>query len=456
MVSTAINNVEINADMMNLIATYGMITPEVIEAAKERQMADILEKHNVTIPEPTWREQKKIWIIAIPKRYSNDGVRHQARGTTPEECKKDFKHRVSRMLLNHEDEESIETKAKKMTVGETVIEFIRCKEGEIKAATHERYVSCYKSHIQGSEFGNSKLQSVRLPDCQQFINSLYHKNLGHGSMKQIKSVVSQAFEYAIAKGYTTINYMRTVKINVNKCSTGKAHKKEAWSNEEIQKLWNGSLQLWKSHRYYYSAVYLALISTGCRVGELLAAEWSDIDFDKREFFINKTVIRYTDYETGKKILTVNSSKTAESQRTIQLTDDAIFWLKEIKKRNTELGRNSGRVIETREGGLATSNIIDDSAKRFCQELGIEYKSSHSCRRTYASVMREHGISIMEIASDLGHRDISTTENNYCKDRNSKETALEQKNAALRATRGNNIKTPETYDFREVSGVSGRI
>ena len=35
MVSTAINNVEINADMMNLIATYGMITPEVIEAAKE-------------------------------------------------------------------------------------------------------------------------------------------------------------------------------------------------------------------------------------------------------------------------------------------------------------------------------------------------------------------------------------------------------------------------------------
>ena len=71
-------------------------------------------------------------------------------------------------------------------------------------------------------------------------------------------------------------------------------------------------------------------------------------------------------------------------------------------------------------------------------------------------MREHGISIMEIASDLGHRDISTTENNYCKDRNSKETALEQKNAALRATRGNNIKTPETYDFREVSGVSGRI
>ena len=197
MVSTAINNVEINADMMNLIATYGMITPEVIEAAKERQMADILEKHNVTIPEPTWREQKKIWIIAIPKRYSNDGVRHQARGTTPEECKKDFKHRVSRMLLNHEDEESIETKAKNMTVGETVVDFIRCKEGEIKAATHERYVRCYKSHIQGSEFGNSKLQSVRLPDCQQFINSLYHKNLGHGSMKQIKSVVSQAFEYGL-------------------------------------------------------------------------------------------------------------------------------------------------------------------------------------------------------------------------------------------------------------------
>ena len=87
---------------------------------------------------------------------------------------------------------------------------------------------------------------------------------------------------------------------------------------------------------------MALIFTGCRVGELLAANWRDIDFESKTFSITKTVIRYTEYDTGKKILTVDKTKTADGQRIIALTDEAIYWLKEIKRRNEELGRHSGR------------------------------------------------------------------------------------------------------------------
>lgn len=429
-------NAEIPADIMNLIASYGIITPEVVEAARRRQMADLLSKYKVQIPEPSYRETKGDYLVKTPARYSEDKKRYTVIGRTPEECKDKFRKKIVELLIIMEQGEDAEKKAKKMTVEKTTEEFIRSSKDGLKIATYERYMRCWHNHIRGTKFGSRVLREIRQPDCQQFIDSLYQKKLAYGSIKQLKSIVSQTFDFAIARGYVQANQMKTTKINANLCSQERKHETTAWSDDEIRKLSEGSKQAWKTHRFYYSAVYMALIFTGCRVGELLAANWSDIDFERKTFSITKTVIRYTEYDTGKKILTVDKTKTADGQRVIVLTDEAIYWLKELKRRNEKLGRHSGQVVETSKGGYAKSDMIDGSAKRFCKLVGVDYHSSHTCRRTYATILIDNGVPLTEISADLGHKNISTTQNCYYKKRQSSDDILSQKNAIFRETVGN--------------------
>ena len=430
-------NNEISVDLVQLIAKYGNLTDEVVEAARRNRMVDLLTKYNVQIPEPSYREAKGDYLAKTPARYSIDKKRYTVTGRTPEECKDKFREKVVELLIAIERGEETEDKAAKLTVSDTVKEFLHSSKDGVKVTTHERYVRCWRNYIDKTRFGGLLLRDIRQPDCQAFINSLYGQNLVYGGISQIKGIVSQAIDYAIAREYIQANYMRTTKINVNLCNQTTTRETTAWTDEEIRKLSDCSKKMWEnSHKGYYSAVYMALIFTGCRVGELLSATWDDIDFERKAFSITKTTIRYSDYETGKKILAVSSTKTASGQRVVSLTDEAIYWLQEIKRRNEYLGRHSGRIVETRTGGYAKIDSIDDSAKLFCKQAGVKYRSSHTCRRTYATVLIDKGIPITVISADLGHKNVSTTQNCYYKRRQSEEDILSQKNEIFKETVGN--------------------
>ena len=118
-------NKEISADIMNLIANYGIITPEVVEAARRKQMADLLSKYKVQIPEPSYRAAKGDFLAKTPARYSVDKKRYTVIGRTPEECKERFREKIVELLIIVEQGENTEEKAKKMTVEQTAEEFIR-------------------------------------------------------------------------------------------------------------------------------------------------------------------------------------------------------------------------------------------------------------------------------------------------------------------------------------------
>ena len=141
-------NTEISADIMNLIATYGMITPEVVEAARRKQMADLLSKYKVQIPEPSYREAKGDYLVKTPARYSIDKKRYTVTGRTPEECKERFREKIVELLIIMEQGERAEDKAKKMTVSATVEEFIRSRKDGLKTATYERYMRFCHNHIR--------------------------------------------------------------------------------------------------------------------------------------------------------------------------------------------------------------------------------------------------------------------------------------------------------------------
>lgn len=418
---------EYTAEQMQTILNYGNIDIEImLKAAEERRREEFLTEKGIKIPKITKKPDRELYYCNIPGKYTEDGKRHQVTGSTEEECQEKYREEVYEFLRRQAEPPR--------TFASTYREWLDNKKSSIKGSTYSRYKRMDINYVQNSEFGAKRLADIRLPECEAFIGTLYKLNLGVENLKQVKSTLSQTLDYAIAHEYEGAkgNYFRSIKINANLCSTDHEHKKDAWTDEELALITEKSLEFWKEEqKYLYSAAYPILIYTGMRIGELLALEWKDVDFKEKKARINKSVARYTNYETGKKILAVGSTKTFNSKRIISLTDEAIRWLYELRLRNFATGRTkSGRVLETEGGLIVKSDKINDTMKRMCAEIGIEYRSSHACRRTYASVLLEAGILLPEVSADLGHKNLSTTQNSYYKRRNHADEQLKKKNAVF--------------------------
>ena len=113
---------------------------------------------------------------------------------------------------------------------------------------------------------------------------------------------------------------------------------------------------------------------------------------------------------------ISTTKTAGSTRTIELTDEAVFWLQELKRRQTERDMHTPYIAGARSGRIMSRNSIIERFKFFCNVAGVDYKPSHTARRTYASILYDGGVPVSEIAADLGHKSTTTTLNAYYKRR----------------------------------------
>ena len=68
--------------------------------------------------------------------------------------------------------------------------------------------------------------------------------------------------------------------------------------------------------------------------------------------------------------------------------------------------------------------------KYCNELGIEKRSSHKARKTFVSSLLDAKVNLNTVRQLVGHVDERTTLNNYCFDRSSDAEILEQMASAL--------------------------
>lgn len=395
----------------------GIITRDAADDIKEKSMKKMLTDNNITMPTITehMRKGRVQYTCMIPASQSRNGKRHQITGKTREECEKRWITEIYDVLESGKDRAP-------ETIADLMLEWMSKKQ-DVKKQTLTGYYSHYDNHIKNSPFAKKKIKDVRLQDCKDIIAYLINKRdgaaagMGYNTIRHIKSEISMAFDYAIANEYINANYMATVKINQGLCDTTRARKSKAWTDEELQELCSAALTSWeKKHMYRHSATLIAMIFTGCRAGEFCALEWDDFDETKRTLTINKTLTSYKNHETGIHTQALSTPKTPDSVRTIELTDEAVFWLKEIKRRQIESGIETTHICSSRNGLYANQRDLNVRFEVFCKANGIEYSPTHTARRTYASVLYDGGVPVSEIARDLGHKKITTTMNSYYKPR----------------------------------------
>ena len=267
----------------------------------------------------------------------------------------------------------------------------------VKVRTYERYKLIVEQHIK-DKIGGVELSDLSPLVLQSFITELLQsgnkktgKGLSANSVNAVISVMQGSLKTAHMLGLTK-EYM------ADKLKRPKLTEKpvECFTLAE-QKQIEHAIRNGKKDKLY--GILLCLFS-GLRIGELIALQWSDIDFVKGVLTVSKSC------HDGKAGLIIDEPKTATSRRMIPLPKQLLPILRSVKKRS-----DSSSVVSA-NGSTISVRSYQRSFELLLKKLKIPHKGFHSLRHTFATRAIECGMDVKTLSEILGHKNPTVTLNRY--------------------------------------------
>jgi len=242
-----------------------------------------------------------------------------------------------------------------------------------KTETQRAYnfsINIFKKH-----FKNKEIEKINKNDIDLYLTELT-KNYKKASIKAIIAPIKLAFNIAYEDGL--INKKIKFEINLK----DDKEEKESLTKEQINLLLNNANGVIKD--YLNIALY-----TGLRISEILAIQWTDINFEKEHIHIQR-IIKY-----GREQLPKNNKK----------------WFcplnPKLKDYLLTLENNNKFVINS------TDNKINLLFKELQKKLLFEkIYSSHTLRHTFISQGIMAGLSPHYIKLFTGHKSVDMINNTY--------------------------------------------
>lgn len=294
-----------------------------------------------------------------------------------------------------------------ITYKEVYEEWLEHYKHTVKESSLAKTLILFKYHII-PYFGDMRIKKIEVKHCQKLANQLSKK------LKRFKMTLNYAgmvFDYSIRIGLIQNNPMKLITTPVIKDEI-EEEVNNFYSRDELTEFFS---YLEKENDPMMFSLFRVLAFVGCRKGEALALTWNDINFDKQQITISKTLTRGLDNR-----LLVQTPKTANSKRVISVDDKTIEILKKWrvtqKKEYFTRGHNtlkkSQLVFSNLSNELLQPHITRKYQVKLEKKYGMRRITTHGFRHTHCSLLFEAGASIKEVQDRLGHSDIQTTMNIY--------------------------------------------
>jgi integrase len=255
----------------------------------------------------------------------------------------------------------------------------------------ENTVLAYRRAISGRlkpHFGAITVPKMRTREIQRVFND-YADQLAPSYIRQLKTVLVSALNFAIEQGDRTDNPAEKVRIPIVKRSPARS-----LTPEETTALRTAC----SGHRYGL-AILLALM--GLRRAEIPGLRWEDFNEAKGTLAIRRQLQRINKQWTP-------IAPKDDSFRILTLGPKMIAGL-QLHRRAQEVERtamgwedNGYIFISVRNGGLCPPSTIHKSFCAIREAAGISAARLHDCRHTAATKLLSEGTDIATVAEVLGH------------------------------------------------------
>jgi len=332
-----------------------------------------------------------------------------------------FKKEIDKRRENNEQKKSIpfikiaeRTLQTKFNVSDT--------EYGINEFTKKEYKYIYEKRIKPffKDYYTADIDIEVVEDWQNWIlTKQYDKGLSNyknekkeflsiKSLKNIRIVLNMIFDDCVQKNHMKKNLLEIVKVpKKNKKSVKEI---TYLTIDNIKKVINSFdsyiAQTNKDYeikgRKQFKNVFLTMIGSGMRSGELIGLKWEDIDFQNETVFIQRRI------REGN----IDLPKSSSSIRKFTLIKEAIDALKEQK----ELFKNEHSewvFLNRYNKPFKSPQQFDIRYKEILTISGLKADRFYSLRHTYATNMIRNGFEhFVTVSGILGHKDSVVTQKRY--------------------------------------------
>jgi integrase len=267
-----------------------------------------------------------------------------------------------------------------------------------KETTRRSYASTLK--LAKASFGHRQLRDVSPDDVRKMLRSMPESMSASTKAKHLR-VVGACLGAAMQSGYTGQNAARMISRGERPRTV---HKESAYfEHAELSKVF-GQV----SADTVFGCLFRSALSTGCRLGELLALQWGDVDLSAGELRVRRSI---TDGYLG-------TPKNHQS-RSVDLDEATVellgAWWGELGRPEDSTLVFPGATVS----GYLTPKMAAGELYRAMKAAGVLREGSSGAKRSFHSFRHSHaamalgaGASISWLQRRLGHQSITITVDRY--------------------------------------------
>ena len=302
------------------------------------------------------------------------------------------------------------TTSGKLTFAQLLAKYQEQKGYEIQASTLGNYMHLLKLYAI-PRLGKKQVTAISEEDISQILNDLRNRGLTVATVNTVRARLIDVFKFA---------HQRRI-IERTPTSFIKRHKVTDAANTQVQAPW--TTEETKAAVQTFQAtlldVFMAFaIGLGMRKGEILGLRWSDLDFERDEFHVQrsrgeKRILNQSGEFTS--LMLVGAPKTESSNRVLPLTPEIRASLERLKERLGNKGIQPGAddyLVVTEENKPLSLSTLHRTYTRLTTQAGIRRIRIHDIRHTVAVVALEAGVPLIAVSEAFGHSGIEITRRTY--------------------------------------------